>query len=64
MNDLIDAIDSLAAAIKKLSTSADNSYAAGDNYRGNIRSDAAAELKLKLNALITSNVYITIALNK
>ena len=64
MEALNIAVASLEDAISQLIISSEAYYDSGDNYRGNIRCDAANDLSLKLISLKLSRDYIAIAFEK
>lgn len=64
MEELKIAIENIEKAVNDLRRSSDEYYKNGDNYRGNIRYDAALRLFSDLERLKIANDYITIALKK
>ena len=64
MEDLDLAVAHLEAAIEKLRNTSEYYYSNEDNYRGNIRYDAATRLSEDLNHLTIARDYITLALLK
>lgn len=64
MEELKIAIENIEKAVNDLRHSSDEYYKNGDNYRGNIRYDAALRLFSDLERLKIANDYITIALKK
>jgi len=64
MDELNIAVELVTVAIEKLNIESEEYYRNGDNYRGNIRHDAANKLKFDLERLIIARDYIAIALKK
>jgi hypothetical protein len=63
-SDLNLSIKALENAVTQLSDAATWFYEIGDNYRGNIRHDAAGRLQGDLDRLIAARDYIIPALKK
>jgi len=64
MKNLDSAVDSMEKTIKILKKEAETFYNDGDNYRGNIRFDAANRLVGDLNRMVIARDYIKLALKK
>ena len=64
MEELKIAIENIEKVVNDLRHSSDEYYKIGDNYRGNIRYDAALRLFSDLERLKIANDYITVALKK
>lgn len=64
MENLDVVVENLEVAIKELFATAEHFYSAGDNYRGNIRHDAAIRLSGDLERITVARDYIALALKK
>jgi hypothetical protein len=64
MENLKIAVDNLRISIDILKEESEKFYSVGDNYRGNIRYDAAVRLDGDLKRLITARDYIEYTMKK
>jgi hypothetical protein len=64
MESLNNSIENLKTTINILKNEANQFYEKGDNFRGNIREDAANRLSFDLSRLETFKDYIIPALEK
>jgi len=64
MENLKIAVNNLKIAVNNLKKESEKFYSVGDNYRGNIRYDAAVRLDGDLKRLIIAQDYIESAMKK